>query len=167
MVVNEWMKRQRAEGQKAPPPFAFQDLLRNNEDDDTEAEGTRDVLNALWGEYPNEGTGPLADPRCCFKGADFARMVEFPTKPDPLHGDYAAYAEEKRNVEALRGALGAALGDIQGGRLTAQQAGFRLGALIGRAVDDGDRILTLRKKPRPGGRKKGSTSYFIEARAKP
>jgi hypothetical protein len=166
IVFNAWAERRKAEGHVAPGPFAFQDLLRANEDEDTEAEGTRTILNALWAEFPNDGAGPLADPRCCFKGADFAAMLEFPAKPDPINGDMAAYADERRAVDALRGALGAAVGNLSGGRITPQDAGFRLRALVGRAVDDGDRVLTLRRRPPAETKKKDSASYYIEARAK-
>lgn len=166
IVFNAWAKRQRDAGHDAATPFAFQDLFRANEDEDTEAEGTRTILNALWAEFPNDGAGPLADPRCCFKGADFAAMLEFPPKPDPMTGDMAAYAEERRTINALRSALGAAVGSIQGGRISAQDAGFRLRALVGRAVDDGNRVLTLRKKPAGESKKKDSASYFIEASVK-
>lgn len=166
IVFNAWAKRQRDAGHDAPGSFAFQDLLRANEDEDTEAEGTRTILNALWAQFQNDGAGPLADPRCCFKGADFAAMLEFPPKPDPITGDMMAYADERRVVDALRGALGAAVGSLHGGRITAQDAGFRLRALVGRAVDDGDRVMTLRRKPAADTKKKDSASYFIEARTK-
>ncbi len=166
IVFNAWAKRQRDAGHDAPGLFAFQDLFRANEDEDTEAEGTRTILNALWAQFPNDGAGPLANPDSCFKAAEFAAMLEFPPKPDTMIGDMAAYADERRAVDALRGALGAAVGSMQGGRITAQDAGFRLRALVGRAVDDGDRVLTLRKKPTGDSKKKDSASYFIEARTK-
>jgi hypothetical protein len=166
IVFNAWGKRQRDAGHDAPAHFAFQDLFRGNEDEDTEAEGTRTILNALWAQFPNEGAGPLADPLCCFKGADFAAMLEFPTRPDLGFGDMTAYADERRAVDALRGALGSAVGSLHGGRITAQDAGFRLRALVGRSVDDGERVLTLRRRPAADTKKKDSASYFIEARTK-
>lgn len=166
IVFNEWAARERAAGRVAPDAFEFQELLRGNEDEDTEAEGTREVLNALWDRFPNDGAGPLADTRCCFKGADFAMMLEYPARPDPLTGDLSAYADERRQVDQLRSALAAALGgNIQGGRIAAQDAGYRLRALVGRAVDDGDAVVTLRKKPVTNTRKKDSASYYIERRA--
>src|SRR5690606_789192 len=161
MVFEAWSERERAAGRVAPPPFEFQDLLRANEDEDIEAEGTREVLNALWDRFPNEGAGALADQQACFKGADFAMMLEYPAKPE-LGADMAAYIEERRRVDQLRSALAAALGgNLQGGRITAQDAGFRLKALVGRAVDDGGSIMTLRRRPPASTRKKDSASYLI------
>ncbi|QBM75876.1 hypothetical protein E2E30_08880 [Sphingomonas sp. AAP5] len=164
-VFNEWAKRRREQGQDVPS-FAFQDLLRSNEDEDTEAEGTREVLNALWDKFPNKGAGPLADPRCCFKAADFSKMLEYPPKLDPMTVDLTAYYDTRRKIDQLRASLGAAVGGtLQGGQIGAQEAGFRLKSLVGRAIDSGDRILTLRRKPVTDSKKKDSATYFIEQKA--
>ena len=163
-VFNEWARRERSAGRDAPPAFTFQNLLRANEDEDTEAEGTREVLTALWNAFPNNGIGPLVDTRCCFKGADFSRMLDYPIKPSELGADWSAYHEERRSVDQLRSALAAACGNPQGGRLAPQEAGYRLKALVGRSVDDGEHVLCLRKKPAGDSKKKDSASYFVERR---
>jgi hypothetical protein len=165
LVFNAWACRARIAGRDAPPSLSFQDMLRGNEDEDMEAEGARELFNALWDRFPNDG--PASTTTRCFKGGDFAAMLEYPAKPDPIDTDTAAYAAERQNVDRLRGALGAALGGVPlNGRITAHNAGHRLGALRGRSVSDGSEVMTLRKfNPSEGTLKKGSASYFIERRA--
>lgn len=165
IVANEWLRRQTAEadGAEKIASFSFQSMLRGNEDDDPEAEGTRELLEGLWDDFGDESE----EQSRLFKAGAVAAVLQGPGKYEPEAGDWAGWKAEKDKADALRGSLAAALGSSPiTGRLTPNEIGSKLRALAGRPVitDDGVMIL-CREAPHQRTKKKGSANFWIERRA--
>jgi hypothetical protein len=163
IVANEWLRRKSASPEPQAAPFSFQDMLRGNEDDDPEAEGTRELLETLWNDF-SDGAADRSRP---FKAGAVAAILQGPGKYDQEAGDWEGWRAEKQKADELRGSLAAALGSPPlHGRLTPNEIGSKLRALAGRPVVTDDSVMTLcREAPHQRTKKKGSANFWLERRA--